>query len=83
MLARSVTTLRHHQVFSPSHHHAFLPQKVIDEATTLQIVEAIENAFNDRRTNLRLKLGCPTRISYPIHHHSHQSIGSVVNPYLL
>eukprot|EP01042_Synura_sphagnicola_P007368 gene7368-biopygen7744 len=47
VVARLVSTLLHHKVPSPLH-HAFLPQKRTDTAT-LQIINAIETAFNDRK----------------------------------
>ena len=40
--------LLHHKVLSPSH-HAFLPRKGTDTAN-LQIINAIEAAFNDRKS---------------------------------
>ena len=48
VVARLVSTLLRHQVLSPSH-HAFLPRKGTDTAN-LQIINAIETAFNDRKS---------------------------------
>ena len=48
VVARLVSTLVRHQVLSPSH-HAFLPTKDTDTAN-LQIINAIETAFNDRKS---------------------------------
>ena len=45
---RLVSTLLHHKFLSPSR-HAFLPQKGTDTAN-LQIINAIETAFNDRKS---------------------------------
>ena len=48
VIARLVSTLLRHQIHSPSH-HAFLPTKGTDTAN-LQIINAIETAFNDRKS---------------------------------
>jgi len=48
VVARLVSTLVRHQVLPPSH-HAFLPRKGTDTAN-LQIINAIETAFNDRKS---------------------------------
>ena len=48
VVVRLVSTLLRHQVLSPSH-HVFLPRKGTDTAN-LQIINAIETAFNDRKS---------------------------------